>query len=200
MEIIKKLKMYTLCVTFIYVIIGLIMLLNPKFMLDAVNYIVGILVLTYGVIYIVRFLGKNTINTFSKFNLLAGLLCVVFGAYILLNPTLLSSIIPFSAGILLLVDGIGKLKDSLEFKKMGYLRWWIGLVVAIIFIGMGIFMVIKAFEVSELIVRIIGGVFIFDAISDIWSYFCYKKYSPKKELIKEIENVKEANIIEVKEK
>ena len=200
MEFVKKIKMYTLFISLLYVIMGLIMLLNPKFILDAVNYIVGIMVLVYGVIYIVKFLSNNAINTFSKFNLIAGLLCIVFGIYILLNPTLLSSIIPFAAGILLLVDGIGKLKDSLEFKKAGYIRWWIGLVVAIIFIGSGIFMVINAFKVSELIIRIIGGILIVDAISDIWSYFCYKKYTPKKELKKEIENVKEANIVEVKEK
>ena len=92
MELLKKMKMYTLLITLMYVIMGVIMLLNPKFILDAVNYIVGVLVLIYGVIYIVRFLGKSAINTLSKFNLLAGLLCVVFGIYILLNPTLLSSI------------------------------------------------------------------------------------------------------------
>jgi uncharacterized membrane protein HdeD (DUF308 family) len=84
-------------VTLLYVIMGLIMLLNPQFILDAVNYIVGIFVLIYGVIYIVRFLSKNTFNTLSKFSLLAGLLCIVFGVYILLNPTLLSSIIPFAS-------------------------------------------------------------------------------------------------------
>ena len=70
------------------------MLLNPGFILDAVNYIVGILILLYGVIYIARFLSKSAINTLSKFSLLAGLLCITFGIYILLNPTLLSSIIP----------------------------------------------------------------------------------------------------------
>ena len=204
MEFIKKIKMYTLFITLLYVIMGVIMLLNPKFILDAVNYVVGVLVLVYGVIYIIRFLGKNDVNTLSKFNLLAGLLCIVFGAYILLNPTLLSSIIPFAVGILLLVDGIGKLRDSFIFKKTKYRRWWIGLVIAVIFVGFGIFMVVKAFEVSEFIIRIIGCFLILDAFSDIWSYICYKKYSPKKETNKEnkkeLEDIKEANIIEVKEK
>ena len=204
MEIIKKLKMYTMFVTLLYVIMGLIMLLNPQFILDAVNYIVGIFVLIYGVIYIVRFLSKNTFNTLSKFSLLAGLLCIVFGVYILLNPTLLSSIIPFAAGMLLLVDGLGKLKDSVAFKKVEYTRWWIGLVISIIFVGFGIYMILNAFNVSKVIIRIIGAVLIVDALSDIWSYFCYKKYQPtssvKQENSKEIEGVKEANVIEVKEK
>ena len=78
MDIFKKLKTYTFLVSILYVIMGLIMLLNPKFICDAVNYIVGVLILLYGVIYIVKFLSKNEFNNLSKFNLLAGLLCIVF--------------------------------------------------------------------------------------------------------------------------
>ena len=196
----KKIKMYTLLVSLLYVIMGIIMVLNPGFILDAVNYIVGILVLLYGVIYVARFLGRSALNTLTKFSLLAGLLCITFGIYILLNPTLLSSIIPFAAGMLLLVDGLGKLRDSLAFKKAGYQHWWLGLVISILFVGFGIYMILNAFNVSKLVVRVIGIVLIADAISDLWTYFCYKKYAPKKEIRKEIEDVKEANIIEVKEK
>ena len=200
MELLKKIKMYTLFVSLLYVIMGLIMLLNPGFVLDAVNYIVGVFILFYGVIYIIRFLGKNTFNTLSKFSLLAGLLCITFGAYILLNPTLLSSIIPFAAGMLLMVDGLGKFKDSMAFKKVNYRRWWIGLIIAILFIGFGIYMIVNAFNVSKVIIQIIGAILIIDAISDLWVYFCYKKYPPKQESKKAIEDVKEANIVEVKEK
>ena len=202
MEIMKKIKTYTLFVTILYVIMGLIMLLNPQFILDAVNYIVGIFVLLYGIIYIIKFFGRGAFDTLSKFSLLPGILCILFGIYILINPTLLSSIIPLLAGILLLVDGFGKLKDALSFKKSGYLKWWIGLLIAIIFFGLGIFMIVKALNVSKIVVQIIGAVLIVDAITDIWSYFCYKKYPPakKQELKKELEDVKEANIVEVKEK
>ena len=67
MELLKKIRMYTLLVSLLYVIMGIIMLLNPGFVLDAVNYIVGILILLYGVIYIIRFLGKNAFNTENQF-------------------------------------------------------------------------------------------------------------------------------------
>lgn len=199
MEILKKIKMYTLMVSLLYVIMGLIMLLNPQFILDAVNYIVGTFILIFGVIYLVKFISKKDFNSLSKFNLLAGLLCITFGIYILLNPTLLSSIIPFSCGMLLLVDGLSKLKESFDLKKYQYNRWWISLIIAVLFIGFGVFMIFKAFAVSKVIIQIIGGILIVDALSDIWSYFCYKKYTPKKEGKLEIENVKEAKIVEVKE-
>ena len=200
MEFIKKIKMYTLLVSLIYAIIGFIMLLNPQFVLDGFNYVIGILALIYGVIYIAKFLGRKNYNTLSKFNLIIGLVCIIFGVYVLINPTLLSSIIPFAIGLLLIVDGFGKLKDSLTFKKVDYRRWWIGLVVAIIFVGFGIYIIVNAFNVSKLIIRIIGAILIIDALTDIWAYFGYKKYSPKKETTKELIEVKEANIVEVKEK
>lgn len=200
MEILKKLKTYTFLVSIFYVIMGLIMLLNPKFVCDAVNYIIGILILVYGIIYTVKFFGKNTFTNINKFNLLAGLLCVVFGIYILLNPTVLLSLIPFAAGMLVLLDGFGKLKNALDLKKYGYLKWWVGLIFAFLFIGIGIFMVFQSFKVTELVVRIIGGILIIDALSDVWAYFCYRKCSKKLEKIVVESNVSEANIVEYKEK
>ena len=92
----------------------------------------------------------------------------------------------------------------MAFKKVEYKRWWIGLVIAILFVGFGIYMIVNAFNVSKLIIRIIGAILIVDAISDLWVYFCYKKYQPtgglKSKDIKEISDVKEANIIAIKEK
>ena len=200
MDIFKKLKTYTFLVSILYVIMGLIMLLNPKFVCDAVNYIVGILILLYGVIYIVKFLSKNDFNNLSKFNLLAGLLCIVFGVYILLNPTVLLSIIPFAAGMLILLDGFGKLKSALDLKKIGYIKWWVSLIFSLLFIGLGIYMVFQSFKVTELVVRIIGGVLIVDALSDIWTYFCYKKCSKKIDKIVVEASAVEANVVEYKEK
>ena len=200
MDIFKKLKTYTFLVSILYVIMGLIMLLNPKFICDAVNYIVGVLILLYGVIYIVKFLSKNDFNNLSKFNLLAGLLCIVFGVYILLNPTVLLSIIPFAAGMLILLDGFGKLKSALDLKKIGYIKWWVSLIFSLLFIGLGIYMVFQSFKVTELVVRIIGGVLIVDALSDIWTYFCYKKCSKKIDKIVVEASATEANVVEYKEK
>ncbi len=174
------------------------MILNPKFICDAVNYIVGSLVLIYGVVYMFKFFQKNEFNSLSKFNLLAGLLCIVFGLFIILNPTVLLSIIPFATGMLVLLDGFGKLKNALDFKKYGYIRWWVGLVFAIVFIGFGIFMIFQSFQVTELVVRIIGIFLIIDAISDIWSYFCYKKYSKK--INKSIIETNDSKIIEIENK
>lgn len=198
MGVLKKLKTYTFLVSIAYFVIGIIMLVNPKFICDAVNYIVGTLVLIYGIIFIVNFLKKNQFNEYSKFNLLAGLLAIVFGLYILLNPTVLLSIIPFVAGMLILLDGFGKLKNALDLKKYNYKSWWIGLLLAVLFIGFGLFAILKSFAVTELIVRIIGAILLVDAISDIWSYFCYKKYVPQKNKVV-IEN-EETKVIELKEK
>lgn len=200
MEIVKKLENYSLLVSLLYVMMGIIMIMNPKFVCDAVNYIVGSLVILYGVIYMIKFFSKNSFNNLSKFNLLAGLLSIVFGLYILFNPTLLLSIIPFVTGMLVILDGFGKLKNAIDFKSYGYIRWWVGIIFAVLFIGLGAFMLFKSFAVTELVVRIIGGLLILDAISDIWSYFCYRKYSKKIAKSFNETEFKEANVIEYKEK
>ena len=51
MEVLKRFKRSVYFVSIIYVIMGLIMLLNPSFVRDAVNYIIGVMAIIYGLIY-----------------------------------------------------------------------------------------------------------------------------------------------------
>ena len=50
MEALKKFKTSTYAVSIIYIIVGLIMLLNPSFISDAVNYVIGVLVIIGSVV------------------------------------------------------------------------------------------------------------------------------------------------------
>ena len=60
MDQIKKIRNYSFAVSIVYIILGLLMILNPKFITDAINYIIGFLIILYGVIYLIN-LSRNSL-------------------------------------------------------------------------------------------------------------------------------------------
>lgn len=196
MEVINKFKRSAYFVSIIYIIIGLIMLLNPIFVRNAVNYIMGIFAILYGVIYIISLYQKKDSEVFSKFNLLGGILCVSFGLFLIVNPEVLFSLIPFCAGVIIFMDALTLIYQSISLKRLNVKKWWINLIISLLFLGFAIFIIFNAKDISDLLIRIIGLFLIMDAITDlVITYIISKRF----ENFKEKNGVSEITVIEHKE-
>lgn len=180
MELLKKFKKSFYAVSVIYILIGLIMFLNPHFVSDAVNYVIGGLVVLYGIVYVISLYQKKDYEEYGKFDLLAGVFCISFGLFLILNKDILISLIPFCLGVILLMDSITGIIRSLNFRKLGMGKWWISLIINILFLGFSLYFIIMAKEISELFIRIIGVFLVLDAILDITTYIILNKYLKKK--------------------
>ena len=187
METFKKFKASSYAVSIVYIIVGLIMLLNPDFISDAVNYIIGVLVIIYGVIYSISIYQKRETEMYGKFDLLAGILCISFGLFLILNPDILVSLIPFCTGVILFMDAISFIVNSFALKKLGFRSWILNLIVGIIFLGFSLFIIIKAKEITFLLIRFIGGFLIVDALLDFFTVLRFKKREKKIEKYEVIE-------------
>ena len=175
MDQIKKIRNYSFAVSIVYIILGLLMILNPKFITDAINYILGFLIILYGVVYIINLFTKREEFILNRFNFLAGVMCISFGLFLVLNPELFKSIIPFCGSIIIFVDAIFQIKNAVVLKKNGYRFWYINLIVALLFIGFAVFIMLKAETITNLLIGFIGGVLLVDAILDIYSTIMIKK-------------------------
>ena len=181
MNVLKRIQNYGFTVSIIYIIIGLIMVINPQFVCDAINYIVGFFIIIFGILYLInQYTDKVEV---SKFNFLAGLLCISFGIFLVLNTDILVSMIPFCSGIIILMDSIYQFKNSVSLKKYGEKKWWINLVVAIFFFLFALYVIAYAKDVTYLIIRIIGIILILDGVMDIYSYIGLKKYTDNTKVI-----------------
>lgn len=166
MDVLRKFKASSYAVSIVYIIVGLIMLLNPDFISHAVNYVIGILVIIYGVFYTVSIYQKKDTGMYSKFDLLAGIICISFGLFLILNPDMLVSLIPFCTGVVLFMDAISFIINSFALKKLESKTWYINLIIGIIFLGFSIFVMVTAKNISLLLIRFIGGFLIVDALLD----------------------------------
>ena len=166
METLKKFRTSSYAVSIVYIIVGLIMLLNPSFISDAVNYVIGILVIIYGLIYSITIYQKKDTEVYGKFDFLAGIICISFGLFLILNPDILVSLIPFCAGVIIFMDAIRFIVNSIKLKKLDYKSWVINFVIGLVFLTFAIYIIINAKNISYLLIRFIGGFLIVDAILD----------------------------------
>ena len=142
------------------------MLLNPLFVRNAVNYIMGVVAILYGLVYIISMYQKRDIEFFSKFNLLGGILCISFGLFLIVNPEVLFSLIPFCAGVIIFMDSITLIYQSISLKRLNVSKWWINLIISLIFLSFSIYIIVNAKEISDILIRIIGAFLILDAVTD----------------------------------
>lgn len=187
METLRKFRASSYAVSVVYIIVGLIMLLNPNFISDAVNYVIGVLVIIYGIIYSISLYQKKETEMYGKFDLLAGIICISFGLFLILNPDILVSLIPFCAGVILFMDAIIFIVNSISLKKLGFKSWVINFVVGLIFLFFSIFIIIKAKDISFLLIRFIGGFLIVDALLDFFTVLRFKRREKNNEKYEVIE-------------
>ena len=179
MKVIEKVKGFNYFLPIVYFILGLLMVIFPGTVNDIINYIIGGLLMLFGIDYIVRYLSNNKVTTYSKYSLTVGIVPIICGVFLICNPEVLVSIIPFVAGMIILMDAFEKLKQAIDLKKMNYDEWWVDLVVAILFIVFGIIVIMNPFDAAKLLIRILGIFFLVDCFIDVWTNFSYEKIKIK---------------------
>lgn len=179
MKVIEKVKTFNYFLPIVYFILGLLMVIFPGTVNDIINYIIGGLLMLFGIDYIVRYLSNNKVTTYSKYSLTVGIVPIICGVFLICNPEVLVSIIPFVAGMIILMDAFEKLKHAIDLKKMKYDEWWVDLVVSILFIVFGIVVIMNPFDAAKLLIRILGIFFLIDCFIDVWTNFSYEKIKIK---------------------
>ena len=109
------------------------------------------------------------------------------------NPEVLVSIIPFIAGMIILMDAFEKVKHAIDLKKMNLDEWWIDLIVSMLFIVFGLIVIINPFKTAKLLIRILGIFFLVDCFADVWNNFSYEKIKIRDGKEKEIVVIDEKN-------
>ena len=174
MDILKKIKKLLTVNAIIYAIIGIIMIIFPALVNNFICYLIGILVSIFGLTMIMGYFNSGY-TALAKGTLILGIAGAIFGVYILLNPEFFSSIIPFMAGLLILVESIDKFKHSFELKKKKYDRWYIIFFSAMVIFALSLLLLLFPFESVKLTIRIIGIILLLDSVSDVLTIKSYNK-------------------------
>lgn len=162
----------------IYVIAGIILLFWPSMSMDIFCKALGIGMLIVGITHVIIYFTKDHMMNIMQMDLVVGVVCGAFGAFLLLHPDFVETAMPFAVGILLLIGAIVKLQNSIDMKRLKFHHWKVVLGFAILMLLMGAVLIYNPFEGRALLIYI-GISLILDGMINIicmlWISYRMKK-------------------------
>ena len=137
-----------------YVIAGIILLFWPDMSMDIFCKGLGIGMLVVGITHVIIYFTKDHMQSIMQMDLVVGVVCAAFGAFLLMHPDFVEMAMPFAVGILLMIGAILKLQNSIDLKHLKFVRWKVVLVLAVLMLVMGAVLIYNPFTGRGLLVYI----------------------------------------------
>ena len=164
----KRMKMNRVAASVIGVALGVILLLWPESSLEVLSQLVGLALAIGGVIAVVLYFVNHDGLMLSTLQLIFGVILAAIGVWIFLRPAGLVALIPTIIGLIIVINGVADLGQTITLSRQKYGKWWLSLIFAVLTIVFGLVLIIKPFGIAAFITRVIGVVLIFNGVSDLW--------------------------------
>lgn len=159
----KSIRNSLVLTSLLYMILGAVLITLPGSALTLACTLIGIVTLIYAGIRIISYFQDGG-SYANRFDLFVGVLLAATGVFLLVCPQLVVSLIPIALGIYILVDSFTAMKKALDMKALGFEKWWISFLVALVLALFGVLMICNPFGTMASLVVFIGWAFIFDGV------------------------------------
>ncbi len=161
----KRIKADLLVSSVLCIVLGIVFIVWSEHIINAIGTFLAIILIVVGIVYLCGYLMNSTSNGLSAG---LGVIVLIIGVWILIQPAIVISLIPIMLGVVLLIHGIRDLKTSFEARKYGYEAWGISLLLSVISIGFGVLCIVDAFAVLKIPFVLMGIALIYNGMSNIW--------------------------------
>ena len=149
----------------IMIAIGVVLILFPGATMDIAIKVIGVILLVAGATGIV--MGIRGQGLYMAYTMTGAVVSVVAGIVCLVSPNLIKSILPLIMGVVILATGVFNITNSFNAKKAGASRWFVSLILAVITVILGIVILLNLNGTADLLVTIIGIVFVYNGVSTL---------------------------------
>lgn len=162
-ETFRSIRMQLLLLAIGCLALGAAMLIMPDFFLTVVCYVVGALLIAYGVINIISCLRKHVMQVFI---IMASVVVMGVGIFVITQPRAISSILPIIFGIILVLDGILNIRHGIGLRKFGAPGSITVIVLGLITVVFGAVILFNPYTTAKMTFRLIGVGLVYSSISD----------------------------------
>lgn len=153
-----------------FVLLGVLLIIFPDKVANIAGYIAGALAVGFGATKIINYFSKKEGKKTTVFGLTIGILLALAGIYIITRPYVVSNFIVSVFGVIIMVDGISKMRNALSLKKSGMKNYLAIFISAMVEIILGIVFVINPGLSVNTMLRIVGGVTIAAGVSNLLTF------------------------------
>ena len=187
LDMIKELKKNMILLAVFYLILGIILVLFPEGSGYAICYLIGGLTIIYGIFHLVLYQRTKSPFVTYRYDLVQGIIGLAIGIYVMIVPEILIETLPVVLGVVVMIDSIVKIQNAWDLKRMGYDRWWLVMIGALVTLAFGLLMVFYPFTVYLSVIVFVGISLIVNGVSDLITIFILNK--KVKEFKSKVENM-----------
>lgn len=162
----KSIRNSLVLTSILYIALGVVLILFPGSSLNLGCVLIGAVTLIYGAVRIISYVRGGS-EYAKRFDLFIGVVLAALGVFLLVCPRFIVDLIPIALGIYVLVDSVTAIKKALDMKALGFEKWWISFLVALVLAAFGLVMIFRPFSTASTLVVFIGVGFIFDGVSTL---------------------------------
>ncbi|MBR1928162.1 MAG: DUF308 domain-containing protein [Paludibacteraceae bacterium] len=147
------------------VALGVLCIIYPGSTIVSLAWAFGLMLIVSGCSTFGVWATLRRINPFSGLTFLAGILQVLLGIVLIINPAPLAVALPFIFAFWVMYEGINLLMDSFNYKRLGWKRWWVLCLLGVLIICAGFYgMFYDPAASAKTIAWLVGLGIIFDGI------------------------------------
>ena len=167
MEWIKRAKSAYIAVSVIMVILGAVLMLNPGLSMLTLCYLIGGLMVIFGITRLVGYFSKDLFRLAFQFDLALGIFCMLAGIVILVHPNNIMKLLPVIIGLFVTIDGVFKMQTAIDSKRFGLKRWYAILALAAVTCVFGLLLIIDPFAGGKALMILFGATMMIDGIQNL---------------------------------
>lgn len=129
--------------------------------------LLGVLFLAFGIVKLVGFFSKDPYQLVFETDLVFGILYLVFGLLLLIRPAHTMAFFGIMFGLILLADGLTRVRIALDARPFGIRAWWLILVSALVTAILGVVLLFHPGEGTKVLSQLLGISLMVDGVMNI---------------------------------
>lgn len=175
-NLVNQLTTFTLVKTLIYIVLGLLIVINPALFFTSITYIITGYLAILGIINIFQAIRLKDGNSIVNSSFIVGCMYLLFALIVLLFAKGIASFLPIFLGVLIVLNGLLQFNANNNSIREVNPRFRLGsMIYSGILVVAGLLIIFNPFGSLLLLFRIFGGILIFMGVSEITSYFILKR-------------------------
>ena len=150
-----------------YIVLGVFMVIKSQAVANGINDVFGVIMLIYGVINIIVFFINKEADENLFLELATGVIAIGLGVFSLVAQDLMQQILFYAIGGVLLIDALVNIKRAVNLRYLGFPRWNIFLIAAIIGVLLGILCIVFYTVIPQSVVVFFGVSLIYEGVSSL---------------------------------
>ena len=170
MEIIKKIKRYSLATIILSLVLGIMLIVDPMSLALVASELLGVVVTAMGIYDLINYFRTLNYAPFLRGSILSAIIKLVLGVFIFTHQSTVVAMFGYIFAIYILITSINSFEQSIILKQAHVDGWLLSMILSILVFIAGAYMLFDPFGSADIVFTYAGVVLIVQACSGIYTY------------------------------